>query len=771
MDTKNLSAQEHEKTALLEKFYTSCGHGLRAGKANAPRGYLEQLGLDYLKVDVGFISGQFHHRQSEAFKSTYEQLGILTKREDIAVNGENRVAYTCFGNYGLVFPLRNKQGEIVNLFARRFKLSTPIEEYLYPLEGAYPKFPEDTTKTLYLCHNILEAASILQGDLLEKSESVMALFDGSISEKQIEAISRLKDLQDVVFLSFNPEVSMFKSVKDTFDKLNVVELDMSSKSVHDYLLSNQLDVLQMTIAEKIKESVIESSTAKCQKGLSESNPQKLIFQGRAARYEVIGRLPMDLSGLRVSLRIIGNDTGKLFRTKIDLFETSEIQHRIKQMPQSFDGNLVEVDLMQLTDLLEAYRDELYSKQVNNNLTQAAHKIELTPLAGKQAMRFLQQPDLLNRIDKLIEAAGVIGEEESRKIAFVIASSYKMDYAMHGLIQARSGKGKSHLINTIASLMPPEDVVSLSRVSSRSLYNYGQDELMYKLVVIQDEDGLDEESLYALRELQSAGFVNSSVTRKNYFGNLQSTIVRVNGHFATLMASTKNEIYGDNESRSILIGIDESYEQTQKIVAYGNNLRAGLIDAENADNAKHLLRNCMRLLKQKEVINPYAPYVKLPVQAKMLRRLNNQFQDFVAQITLLNQYQREQDEKGRIITDKQDVIDAVNIFFTSIMFKVDDLDSSTRQVFERIKAYLLKQPKGRKHEFTRKEIREILKMKKTKTLELFNHLQDMEYIYVNSGTANKGYHYLVSEWDEGLGKLREKIKQDLEEQTQNLGLAS
>lgn len=762
------------KIEQLEKFYRSCGHGLRAGKANAPRQYLGSLGLDYLKVDVGFISGQFHHRQSQAFKDTYEQLGLLSKREDIAVNAANRVAYTCFGNYGIVFPLRNRQSKVVNLFARRFKLATPVEEYLYEKEGVYPKFPEGDTKTLYLCHDVLETAAFIQGGLLDKKESVMALFGGKLSQEQIKAISQLKNLKDVVFLSMNPKTSSYQSIKDTFDQLNVVEIDLSDKSVLEYLQNDHLDVLQTKVTSSVRDVAFENMEAGRRKAVKESldtnNPHKLVFVGRAAKYEVIGRLPMDLGQLRVSLRIIQHETGKLFRTKIDLYETSEIQHRIKQMPKSFDGNLVEVDLIQLTDLLETYRDDLYSKQLSNSLTVAGtNKIELAPLAQKQAMNFLQKPDLLNRIDRLIEKAGVIGEEESRKIAFVIASSYKMDYNMHGLIQARSGKGKSHLINTIASLVPPEDVVSISRVSSKSLYNYGQNELMYKLVIIQDEDGLDDESMYALRELQSAGFVNSSVTRKNYFGKLQSTIIKVNGHFATLMASTKNEIYGDNESRSILIGIDESYEQTKKIVKYGNDLRAGLIDTEEADNTRHLLRNCLRLLKRKEVINPFAHLIKLPAQAKTLRRLNNHFQDFIAQITLLHQYQRELDERGRVITDKQDVIDAVNIFFTSIMFKVDDLDGSARQVFERIKSYLLKQPKGRKHEFTRKEIREVLKMKKTKTFELFNHLHDMEYIYVSSGSANKGYKYLVSQWDEGLGKLREKIKKDLDDQTEKLGL--
>lgn len=760
-----------KKIRLLEKFYISCGHGLRAGKSNAPRRYLNELGLDYLKIDVGFISGQFHHRKPDPFKQDYENIGILTRREDLAVNQKGLIPYSCFGSYGLVFPLRNPNGEIVNLFARRFKLESPINEYLYPMEGVFPKYPDAATKRLYLCFDVLETASFIQSDLMEKGDSVIALFNGVLSDSQLDSIANSEKLQEVILLSPNPKISVYKSLKDTFDKLHVVEIDLSEKSINEYLLSNQVDLLQLRISQETKASLEDKAKTESKLAVKENlqivNPQKLVFEGRAAKYEVVGRLSLDLSQLRVSLRIIDHESLKLYRTKIHLFETSDIQYRIKQMPKIFDGNLVEIDLLQLTQLLEDYRDELLNKEINHTLTVAADKIELTPMAQKRAMRFLQKPNLLKRIDNLVEAAGIIGEEASRMTAFIIASSYKMEFPLHGLIQASSGKGKSHLINTIASLMPPEDVINLSRITSRSLYNYGEDELMYKLIVIQDEDGLDEESLYALRELQSAGFIASSISTKNTFGKHRSRITRVNGHFASLMASTKSEIYTDNESRSIQIGIDESDQQTQRIIEYSNKVRAGLISKEEGQHAKHILRNCMRLLKAKEVINPFAHLIKLPVQAKMLRRLNNQFQDFVAQITLLNQYQREEDKHGRIITTKQDVIDAINIFFTSIMFKVDELDSSTRQHFEKMKEFVLTQPKGKKHEFTRKDIRTFLKLKNTKSYELMNNLLNMEYIAISSGSANRGFKFQINEWDEGLSKLREAIKLDLESQSQGV----
>ena len=64
-------------------------------------------------------------------------------------------------------------------------------------------------------------------------------------------------------------------------------------------------------------------------------------------------------------------------------------------------------------------------------------------------------------------------------------------------------------------------------------------------------------------------------------------MKVQSHFASLMATTKTEVYTDNESRSIVIGIDESDQQTRRIIEYSNRLRAGLIDQRERE-MNHLL---------------------------------------------------------------------------------------------------------------------------------------------------------------------------------------
>lgn len=64
-----------------------------------------------------------------------------------------------------------------------------------------------------------------------------------------------------------------------------------------------------------------------------------------------------------------------------------------------------------------------------------------------------------------------------------------------------------------------------------------------------------------------------------------------------------------------------------------------------------------------------------------------YQSIVKQITIINQYQRKQDNQGRLITEKEDLQIACEILFESIILKVDELDGSLRQFFEKLKSFV------------------------------------------------------------------------------------
>jgi hypothetical protein len=182
----------------LETLFQSFETGIRNGKANKPKEYLKSIGLSYNELRIGFNSGQFHHRQGQEIKDNFERLGVLVK--SIAnVREEGMTAYTVFGSYGVVFPLVDRENTIVNYFAIRFDMATPVEQYLND-EGIYPSYPNGNTRRLFITPTLIDAASLMQSKALDHREAVMALHEGEFLIQHVEAIKGLKDLEEIIMI-------------------------------------------------------------------------------------------------------------------------------------------------------------------------------------------------------------------------------------------------------------------------------------------------------------------------------------------------------------------------------------------------------------------------------------------------------------------------------------------------------------------------------------------------------------------------------------------
>ncbi|WP_309608425.1 toprim domain-containing protein, partial [Flavobacterium sp.] len=371
---------------------------------------------------------------------------------------------------------------------------------------------------------------------------------------------------------------------------------------------------------------------------------------------------------------------------------------------------------------------------------------------------LKQDNLLQQINKLIEQSGIVGEANSRLLLFIIASSYKTKQPLHAIVQGSSGSGKTHLISKIADLIPQEDVLRFTRITESSLYNWGEYDLVNKLLIIEDLDGLKEEALFAMRELISNQKLSSSVSIKDKKGNIKSVKKEVKGVFSSLSATTKGDLYEDNMSRSFLLAVDESQDQTDKIINYQNKRIAGEINENNQEKAKEQLQKILRALKVEEVQNPYATQIQLPENVHKKRRLNEMFQSIIKQITIINQYHR-RTQNNKLITEITDVEEAVEILFESIILKIDELDGSLRQFFERLKK------KFKTDDFTRFEAMETTGFKKTQLQYYINQLVQLEYIK-QFGHGNKGFKYRIAYFDD-IQSVRKKLKDHFIKQIQNL----
>ncbi|ASW72861.1 hypothetical protein CJF12_00175 [Chryseobacterium piperi] len=378
---------------------------------------------------------------------------------------------------------------------------------------------------------------------------------------------------------------------------------------------------------------------------------------------------------------------------------------------------------------------------------------------KTAVDFLQQKELLTSLNQLIEKAGIIGEENSRLLLFLITISYLNRSPLHGIVQGGSGSGKTHIISRIADMMPQEDVLRFTRITESSLYNWGEFDLFQKIIIIEDLDGLKEDALYALREFISNQVLRSSVTIKDKKGNNKSSHKIVKGQFSSLSATTKGELYEDNMNRSFIVAVNESEEQTEKI-SYQNRRNAGEINKNGEEKAVGFIQKIIRNLKHYEVINPYATQIQLPSNVKNKRRLNEMFQSIIKQITLLYQYQREI-KNDYLITEIEDIENAVEILFESIILKIDELDGSLRQFFEKLKKAF------KEDQFSRFDAMEITGFKKTQLQFYLNELVRLEYLK-QIGFANKGFKYKIS-YNDNIQRVRKELKESFTKQLEQLKL--
>ena len=411
-------------------------------------------------------------------------------------------------------------------------------------------------------------------------------------------------------------------------------------------------------------------------------------------------------------------------------------------------------------LFFSIEDKRTEKQTNQTLDLKQNQT----LNNLNPLNFLQTPELIPRLSELLGKSGIVGEENARMLLFLITLSFMNKNPLHALVQGSSGSGKTHMISRIADLMPQEYVLRFTRITESSLYNWGEYEMFKKVIVIEDLDGLKEEALYALREFISNQILRSLTSVKDKKGNPKSAHKQVKGQFSSLSATTKGETYEDNMSRSFLIAVDESKEQTQRIIHYQNKRNAGEIDPKEQEIVIEFIQKMVRSLKEYEVINPYATQLQLPEKVHKIRRLNEMYQAIIKQVTFLNQYQRKQTPEGKLITTIEDIQQATEILFESIVLKVDELDGSLRQFFERLKKYV----KNKDKDFTQREIRQEFNISKAQCSRYINSLLELEYITSKFSGNLKKVNYKIDFWDNHQ-KLRTEIKDFLLNQIKNLTL--
>jgi DNA primase len=344
-------------TKIIDKIFSYFHNSIKKGSAKKAMEYLELRGLDYTKLVVGYNAAQFHHRGriSPEDMKLCEQAGLLIPSKNGSVAN---FSYTPWAKDCIIFPLRNKQNQIVSLYGRSIvgkdamhgvSTSKPTSSagkhfYLKSRRGLYPCYPvrpgsgsgaprlTSSAGKLILTEAIIDAATLLQLPEVSKQYQVLSLYGtNGFTNEHKEAIQHwcsggIGNKEVVIFFDGDKpgREAILRTANEVYNidtKLRITAVETPDEEDINSLYLNYGEEAILQLLEERKSVTVSSEAVKTQCIASQSppepavlntqNPQYIIFQpsrqaGTSPELEIIllGGINMNqLDRLRVTIKI------------------------------------------------------------------------------------------------------------------------------------------------------------------------------------------------------------------------------------------------------------------------------------------------------------------------------------------------------------------------------------------------------------------------------------------------------------------------------------
>jgi DNA primase catalytic core len=412
--------------------------------------------------------------------------------------------------------------------------------------------------------------------------------------------------------------------------------------------------------------------------------------------------------------------------------------------------VIKADLGRVLLALEAQQDAA----IRQALAPAPAAAETMTAADRDAaLALLQAPDLLDRLLADFETCGLIGERSNKLVAYLAAVSRKLDRPLAVLVQSTSAAGKSSLMDAVLAFMPEEERIKYSAMTGQSLFYMGETNLKHKILAIVEEEGASR-AAYALKLLQSEGELTMASTGKDpVTGNLVTQEYRVEGPVMLFLTTTARDLDEELLNRCLVLSVDEGREQTRAIHRLQREKRTldGLLAKRERQALVTLHQNAQRLLRNLDVLNPYARFLSFPDQTTRLRRDHEKYLSLIDAIALLHQHQRpvKTHTRGAQAVEYLEVtlddIRIANALAHEVLGRsLDELPPQTRRLLKLIDGFVAQacarlRVKRADFHFSRRALREALGWGDTQLKVHLARLVELEYLVAHR-TKTGGFEY-------------------------------
>lgn len=501
------------------------------------------------------------------------------------------------------------------------------------------------------------------------------------------------------------------------------------------------------------------------KNLQLHNPHFITYTDDTFTIDVLGGVDvLQIERMICTLRITHKNFPP-FRSTLDLYSDNQTDKLIRTLCDKWELQLLDVSnsVHTLITQLESYKLERLKYPQRKE-----QDFEPNEEEKKKAIQFLKNKNLLNNLIQTLNTTGILGEDENAVILFLALASYKFANPFSVLCLAKSGIGKSYILQKLSECMPPNTYSFHTKISANALYYFDSNAIQGKALLIEDLEWTTQ-MLQPLATLQTQGRLVNTRATKDKDGMLHSTTFEVIANLCLLACAYSDKNFEEISLPFLCLHLNHSHSQDIAVMEYQKKCKAGQIKTDEVKQAQHLLKSVIATLQNVSIINPFATLINLPEEVAYPRKSLLLLLNFIEIITYFFQYQREQTADkttGEILikTHPADIELAFKFLKNNLFRRADELSTSVRG-FEHWLTNFLTQAKT--NQFTAIDIR---KAKPIHPRTLNRYLQELKlfsYIQITGGNKNReGFIYKLTNFGNHTD-TQSKIKQALQQTLKNV----
>lgn len=714
-------------------------------RTKAAQEYLASRGITdralWERFRIGYADGKTLREllpESGEIVEKLQALGILN-------TAGNESFYKC-----VTIPITDESGNVVSLYGR--SIEGKRQMYLKgPHRGVWNREAAKVFDTVVLTESIIDAFSLVQ---LGIHNAVPLYGTNGLTDDHLK-LFRNNRLKEIVLCLDSDDAGkkatarIATGLRDLKIPISTVTLPEGVKDPNDFLTTGGTkETFEEVLSKRIPLSANEARSSQSGEGLIAHTDDEANFMHGGLLYRIRGLRMKTFDSMRVVVTV---DTGQGRHTdRLDLYVAKSRRSFANTIASKLhqQSAKIEEDLLRIIEDLERIQREEMERRASEGMEKP---YEITDQEREEALSFLQDPGLLDRIVEDLTVCGYVGEEIAKKVCYLSATSRLTKKPLSVIVRSSSAAGKSDLMEKVSSLMPPEEVEFYSRITPQALYYMDKDRLKHKLLIVDERAG-SEDADYSIRNLQSREKLTLAVVIKDpSSGKSRTVTLELEGPCVIWESTTQATLNSENSSRCFEVWLDEGAQQTLRIqkAQKAEFSTEGWGSEGERERIIRTHRNAQRLLRPLRVEIPYRGKLTFPAGWMRTRRDHKRFLSLIAMIALLHQYQR----KVKTTSSGEEYIEATVADYqaayglgTHIMgYTLSHIQKASKDLLDELHLMVARRAKetGVKNEeytFSRREIREWTNQYDKKIRRCLEDLIDMEYVRVASGRQGKTYLY-------------------------------